>query len=460
MIPIDPSRSALPPSRTEPSLPSTASPLPNTANSIESLAPPTKTFFQKAFGYLSALWMFLLRFFGFIRKAQEPKTENVSQGKEVPLPQETKVLLPTPDQALENVNGALKKIEGKEEIIPQEEENKKPAEVRPLQPSGNIVHDSKRIDAALTAVVAADQANGTPEEVVSAQRIVRDEDKVIRGSISIFRRTTGYVGSDKQHCFSENIKLSNGSPITISPDDFICFAQITHSSSTSYLELPSSLFTQAKIDEETIAFSQDGQNYVLKLTPFYTIKNRKLKIIPFDDCFKSLKEGLKHTTIEFLHDADVPENYFWWPCSALPATYLSPRTKRVQLGGKSVVPLDFGKLKPILSGCARTKVLAVGFFDDQDFHGYQYLIAACGKPEIDVLLDRNYLHIHVEDVEILRNLASKKWTLLAGSNRVFHHFITLTIPVNKEEIDETGVSASLNDTGILTINISLFPKVR
>ncbi len=247
------------------------------------------------------------------------------------------------------------------------------------------------------------------------------------GMISIALRRTGYVGKDESHSFAASLKLSNGTPLRISPQDYICFVRVTSATTLQEVELPSSLFTQARMGNR-LEFQQNGHLHVLNLDP------------DFDDHLKGVEAELKETRCEFLHKQDIPDDYHSW--SHL--VYLSPQTKRVTPLGAE--PVDFGTLEPLTT----YQPIRILYGDTHPKTGELILqLAACGRPTIDILIDRRHLHVHTYNPADLREMKEKGYEVVrtSGGDAFYSDWM---IP---ERFDVTQISATLNDRGVLTIAI-------
>lgn len=192
------------------------------------------------------------------------------------------------------------------------------------------------------------------------------------------------------------------------------------------------------------------------MVPFYRIDGD----VPFHECEKTLQKCRKYSTHDFLYERDVLPGYQWWKSTFHPRIYLSPETHRVQVGEEGTIPLDFRKLKRTPSYLRRTTVLSVGTYKNKrrNEKGFIYYFAACGRPEITILLDQNRLYIHQIDVQTRAELKKPGWKSLSGSKSNFDNFICLAIPVSPQKILRCKITAELNDTGVLKIQIPRVPK--
>ncbi len=131
--------------------------------------------------------------------------------------------------------------------------------------------------------------------------------------------------------------------------------------------------------------------------------------------------------------------YEWGPIS------LSPQAKRVVVGEPKVIPLDFANLKPY-----PVDADSADFFPPtKEENASIYKVSACGRPEIDVLLDGDYLYVHMDHSK--RLLAPGKKALGCKQSRFF--WLKLLSLRGKSVIDEPNVTASLDNPGILTVRI-------
>lgn len=84
--------------------------------------------------------------------------------------------------------------------------------------------------------------------------------KPLIGRVCIYRRTTGKIGRDQEYQFSVNLQFWDGKPLQLSPHDLYYPVQVeyqynvTVKTSHTYLELPSSLFAQAKLEQDRVGF--------------------------------------------------------------------------------------------------------------------------------------------------------------------------------------------------------------
>ncbi len=105
---------------------------------------------------------------------------------------------------------------------------------------------------------------------------------------------------------------------------------------------------------------------------------------------------------------------------------LSPQTKQMVIGQKDHLPVDFTKLSPLTTD-QRATLLSLKRTGD----AITLRLGACQRPTVDILVDRQHLHVHIHDA---RGAA----------------YFDLIIP---EGFDGSQGSASLDDTGVLTILI-------
>lgn len=268
----------------------------------------------------------------------------------------------------------------------------------------------------------------------------------IEGSLSILTRTSGKVGTDCYYDFKNVIQI-DGKPLCTSTNDLIYFVQIAIPQSGGeieykQIELPSALFEQAR-RENRVCFTLREKNYVLTLASHLHGFNKSFKEISFDDCVRGIKKDQETSLVEFLHECDVPESYFLWTRESEVAQFLSPQTKRISLEKPGTEPLNFEELEYFASDSKSYKPLHM--YEDKERCVIQF--AACGKPSVDILLDRRNLIVHIA------NTSENSWL---GK----HLFSRIMIPNPSKTIDESKITASMSNTGILTVIIPLLKSVQ
>jgi HSP20 family molecular chaperone IbpA len=287
--------------------------------------------------------------------------------------------------------------------------------------------------------VSKQNFNLTPQGPLS------DVQQTQHGMISIFKRTTGKVGTDNHYSFGK-ITIENGTKLLkVSPDDLIYFCEIRNSQKSIEIELPSSLFKQAR-QGDRIHFTKDGTSYHLQLASHKTYRAFKNDRISFDKCEKCVQKEFKFSPLEFVYGEDIPEDYCYWGTELGIPVCISPQTKRVLLNQKGTTALDFDSLSFFHSNSC-PKVL----FHRDTKEQCTIQLAACGKSNIEVLLDRNYLYV---DIEHINRESSHDWYVVNDTLPKGHQlFRSVLVPEDGMEIDEDNISANLNDSGILSITI-------
>jgi hypothetical protein len=286
-----------------------------------------------------------------------------------------------------------------------------------------------------------------------AQEPLSDAQQTQRGMISIFKRTTGKVGTDSHYSFGK-ITIENGAKLLkVSPDDLIYFCRIRDLDPQKFMpiELPSSLFKQAR-QGDRVHFTKDGTSYDLQLAPHVTQRafKRVFKEVrtSFDECEKCVQEEFKFSPLEFVYDEDIPEDYHYWGKESelgIPVC-ISPQTKRVFVDQHGTTPLDFDNL-PFFHSNSSPEVL----FHRDAKKQCTILLAACGRPNIEILLDRNYLYV---DIEHNSHEVPADWEMHNNTLPQGHQlFRKVLVPENGMEIDEDNIIANLDNSGVLSITV-------
>jgi hypothetical protein len=266
--------------------------------------------------------------------------------------------------------------------------------------------------------------------------------KKIEGKISIASRSTGLLGRDGQYSFGKTIQLKNGNFLQVNPQDFTCLVNITIKEKTICTNLPSSLFQQAR-EGNQIFYTRDGKNYCLELSPCINPDGME---VSFDACLKELESDFKVDSIEFLYTNDVPEDYFHWTPGIFPI-FLSPQTKRIEVGKQGVKTLAFEELKNF--GCYSRSIAVFAYsYTENNIH---YELVVCGRPHIDLLIDRKYLYVYIWGSKLDESLELHD----VNSEMFYNAFWKMVIQVDEKRINKELVSAFLNTTGILMIDIPL-----
>ena len=129
--------------------------------------------------------------------------------------------------------------------------------------------------------------------------------------------------------------------------------------------------------------------------------------------------------------------------------HLSPSTLQIQVGklGASLLDIDQLHKLPVPS---RVKTLRI----DRTKELYCLWLAACGKPNITILLDNRRLMVHIDysatKIQQKNDLKAEPY----NNTLPLHEFEMFVIPYKEGKFDPQKISASLdNNGGILTIMI-------
>ena len=302
-----------------------------------------------------------------------------------------------------------------------------------------------------------------------AQGSLNDVKQTEYGIISLFKRTMGKVGTDSHYSFGK-ITIENGTKfLKVSSDDLIYFCRIRPVDDFrkfTEIELPSSLFKQAR-HGQTVQFTKEGTSYDLQLGSHIRQKlsgsRMKQKLdspmewkenwISFDECEKCVQKASKYSPVEFLYDEDIPDEYWHWGYEFELPVCLSPQTKRVLLDQKGIIPLDFDSLS-YLKSVSNPQLL----YHRDTKNECKILLAACGKPKIDILLDRSYLYVDIEhNHQPSAGFSEEITNTLPKGHQLFRKVL---VPEDGMEIDEDNISANLNDSGVLSITIPYKPSIK
>lgn len=418
----------------------------NRPDTHESLTPP-RTLFQKIWGGIKSVWNFLCcyTFLGrFFKPSEESLSTTELESKRDGRSTE-RVQRDDPQQAVQGAKLDLLEAPSKQVI------EKKPSDDEP----------------SVTALESLDEVDddGLASHDFSPRISSLNDRNPLIGRVVIWKRTTGKIGADRRYQFGTTLQRWDGKSLQLSPDDLYYPVQVEYRDALgkrtyAYLELPSSLFSQAKIQQDRVGFVYQGKSFILQMDSFFRLTVRKVKPVSFHECEKTLQKCMKFSTIDFLYEDDVPPNYRWWKSTSLPRFYLSPQTQRIQVGEEGTTPLDFSKLKRIPSDLRRTTILAAGTYKKKGMNeqGFVYYFAACGQLEMTILLDQNRLYIHQKDPGERADLKSGKWKIMSGSQRASDNFICLAIPISLKKILRCKVAAKLNNKGELRITIPRVPK--
>lgn len=221
------------------------------------------------------------------------------------------------------------------------------------------------------------------------------------------------VGQDRTHAFGKTIYLLDGNPLKVSADDlFFKFQLITEDGKNKEeVWFPSSLFVQAR-KADKIFFSQHNRNFELTIS-----RSSELDKYSFDQRLRALSVQA-HTNLSMYIAEDVPEGYTIWRRQAHSITHiinhaeLSPNARRVELGKRGTVPLNFSELHTIgpqvnmfkdLSSDECDTIITIGRRPWRMVTrlpngrckrelGFVYFVE---KMKIDVIFDCNRLFVHI-----------------------------------------------------------------
>ena len=297
----------------------------------------------------------------------------------------------------------------------------------------------------------------SPEEELQTQALSQYKEATSKGTIHIAWRTTYYIGRDQSFSFATTIQLLSGDFLKVNPNDRIhrCVINIPNQQPKE-IELPSSLFSQACIDNQ-LWFILENHLYVLTLTPFlHQYITGRIEEVSVDECLKTGKQELNYSTNRFFDDEDVPLDYYQWGKNLFAGVYLSPQAKYIELGTDNVVPLNSSRLQPISSDLPSPKILWQG----EKKYEYCVKLAACGKPRIDIVYDQNLLHIHLLHRDMAERFPDLKKTgyITLRSELPMELFLVGSLYRPKKAVDVDRIKASLDDTGILTIYVPYISK--
>jgi hypothetical protein len=257
-----------------------------------------------------------------------------------------------------------------------------------------------------------------------------------KGALQFINNNVHKVGSDQTYRFGR-IKLSNGEPLKVSPDDLILeFHLLTkHKGKVTRTEiaLPSCIFAQAR-EGNKILFSLEGKNFELKLAPSRNNQNS------FDECLNGFpKEGCNKYSI-FLSKEDIPKEYHLWNKKNM--ITLSPKAERIEIGKAGCTPLDFTKLLCISDNakkCSLEKSESLNHKTIVDV----FVPGSLDIISIDLIVDSDRLYVHAYPNNE-QEFPTKKY-----------YFINLDNGTQK--IDKEAILANY-DNGILQIHLPYTPE--
>jgi hypothetical protein len=291
----------------------------------------------------------------------------------------------------------------------------------------------------------------TTQDLVPALSSSLSSMPILRGEVSIAKRSSFYVGTDQTHQFGKTYQLLDGSFLKIEPHDLVnkCTLKINNQPEAE-IELPSSIFSEARTDTQ-IRFIRDAHVYELTLAPnkMQYITGRTC-ITSFDECLKSSKKEaaflFQHTFPNF---QDVPQNYHFWSKFRLNAfVALSPNAQLLDTyGSGKPIPFDRSFLQPISSSYLPPVKTLNEPVKTQS--GLTVLFQAPGKPNLEIVCDQIYekkmLYIH-----LLRPEPLQTGYAVAQNTIPKEQFCSFSL----ENIDLSKITATLDNGGVLTIALS------
>lgn len=217
------------------------------------------------------------------------------------------------------------------------------------------------------------------------------------------------VGQDCSYSFGKTIDLLDGNPLKVSPEDLIFKFQLITEDGKDKEEMwfPSSLFVQAR-KADKIFFSQHNRNFELTIS---RSSDFKMDEYSFDLRLKALSNlGCTNLSM-YEHAGDVPEEYtIWSKAHSSDRTELSPSARRVELGKRGAVPLDFSELHTIGPQVNMSKdwkdendtIFIIGKRPWRSLTGLSsgkikrdLVFLYVEKTKIDVIFDCNRLFVHI-----------------------------------------------------------------
>lgn len=270
---------------------------------------------------------------------------------------------------------------------------------------------------------------------------------VTTGKIKFLNRQVFKVGEDKSHLFNKTIKLENGNPLKLSPEDKVFqFSLFTEGQKhASVIELPTALFTQARKSNK-IFFSKNEKNYELELSPCLSWWSNKEQTYSFDECFNGI-DHLNFTREAMFENDDVPKEYIAWGKDV----HLSPKAKRIELGKPGCFSLNPENLRFISDDIRKCE--GDSFKPKIDNNVYTVLLDMVGtlvdmddqdtRISIDVIVDDDRLYVHTYPKE--------------GQIFPFEKLYWINLSVGSKQIDKEAIIVThLQDRGgILRIDLPL-----
>lgn len=197
-----------------------------------------------------------------------------------------------------------------------------------------------------------------------------------------FNRTSAqYIGQDQQYQFRKNITLLDDSPLRVNSKDLYCDIQITDETGNSALiELPSSLFSQARIGN--ILYYKHRQDEVEKLFILSLDGN-------FEGDLKQAERAAAHSSVPFKYIVDILEDYIFLQ-ETDDLIYVSPHALQIKVGEKGVFPLP--EDLPLLTNDLNETTL---FFKKIN-NALVWYFDVCGNPDITIILDGCRLMVYID----------------------------------------------------------------
>ncbi len=280
----------------------------------------------------------------------------------------------------------------------------------------------------------------------------------VLGTLSIIKGSSGKVGTDTHYSFGKTITIENGKKfLKVDPNDLIYFCELdsNFNDKTIQVELPSSLFEQAR-QADTVYFAQNGTRYELKLTPHIRSNGLRYVETSFDDCVRGVKENFKSSACEFLYHEDIPDDYYPFAHQNGFNYFLSSKAKQIALDVKGTFPINFDELSVFPIHCTPQSREERHENSRHEIDAYFFRIFAPGRPKIDIFLDRNWLYC-LADISFppKKGMSTCNDTMI-GKTHLFFHAI---IETHGKNIDESNLIASLNNEGELQIAVPLSDSI-
>jgi hypothetical protein len=293
------------------------------------------------------------------------------------------------------------------------------------------------------AVVSA-QSTATPQKNELEEFIANCKGPIVRKTVAFYLRGGRYIGCDRRYPFGKTMRLLNGDTLKVAPKDVYCDVRM---SDGSYHELPSSLFYQAKYENQ-LCFVWNEELFILAPNDFIyeTLAGIRMVTSP-EESLKTAEEEASIAPEVFRYDEDVPENYVEWYQGAeeLVSIYLSPETRRIQPKIPGITPVDFSTLQPLPS-CREQAEMRTSFTPNL----CEVVVVAPGAATFDILLDGRRLMVFVDHSKVV---ALVPGAAVIGKNTMPAYQFGMTILPHKEkDLDLQGITSTFQ-TGWLRIII-------